>query len=98
VLERVILGNSLSPQPFPPVSGDVQRSTRILLMHHVDVPRRKANRQAVDCRRQITNTMTNKAEEIRRILSEPVVDLWKLRELALTEGGLVNGALSQTAL
>lgn len=35
--------------------------------------------------------MAEKAEEIRRILSEPVVDLWKLRELALTEGGLVNG-------
>ena len=47
---------------------------------------------------QITNTMSNKAEEIRRILSEPVVDLWKLRELALTEGGLVNSALSQTVL
>ena len=37
--------------------------------------------------------MTAKAEEIRRVLSEPVVDLWKLRELALTEGGLVNGKL-----
>ena len=35
--------------------------------------------------------MNNKAEEIRRVLSEPVVDLWKLRELALSEGGLVNG-------
>ncbi len=35
--------------------------------------------------------MSAKAEEIRRILSEPVVDLWKLREMALTEGGLVNG-------
>ena len=37
------------------------------------------------------STMSAKAEEIRRVLSEPVVDLWKLRELALTEGGLVNG-------
>jgi len=46
---------------------------------------------------QITNTMTNKAEEIRRILSEPVVDLWKLRELALTEGGLVNDSLRKLA-
>lgn len=41
--------------------------------------------------------MTNKAEEIRRILSEPVVDLWKLRELALTEGGLVNDSLRKLA-
>jgi hypothetical protein len=32
-----------------------------------------------------------KAEEIGRILSEPEVDLWKLREFALSEGGLVNG-------
>lgn len=35
--------------------------------------------------------MSTKAEEIRRLLSDPVVDLWKLREMALTEGGLVNG-------
>lgn len=35
--------------------------------------------------------LADKAEEIRRILSEPTVDLWRLRELASTEGGLVNG-------
>ena len=33
-----------------------------------------------------------KAELIQQVLSEPKVDLWKLRELALSEGGLVNGA------
>jgi hypothetical protein len=33
----------------------------------------------------------SKAEQINLVLSEPDVDLWKLRELALTEGGLVNG-------
>ena len=32
-----------------------------------------------------------KAEEINLLLLEPEVDLWKLRELALTDGGLVNG-------
>lgn len=32
-----------------------------------------------------------KAEEIQKVLSQPVVDLWRLRELALEEGGLVNG-------
>lgn len=32
-----------------------------------------------------------KAEEIIQVLSEPQVDLWKLRELALSDGGLVNG-------
>jgi hypothetical protein len=37
--------------------------------------------------------MSAKAEEIGRVLSEPMVDLWKLRELALTEGGLVNGKI-----
>jgi len=35
--------------------------------------------------------MRRKAEEINLVLLEPDVDLWKLRELALTEGGLVNG-------
>lgn len=34
--------------------------------------------------------LSKKAEEISLILAEPDVDLWKLRELALTEGGLVN--------
>jgi len=35
--------------------------------------------------------MREKAEEINLVLLEPDVDLWRLRELALTEGGLVNG-------
>ena len=34
--------------------------------------------------------LSKKAEEISLILAEHDVDLWKLRELALTEGGLVN--------
>lgn len=34
----------------------------------------------------------SKAETIVQVLSEPHVDLWKLRELALSDGGLVNGA------
>jgi hypothetical protein len=38
-------------------------------------------------------TLQEKAEEINLVLLQPNVDLWKLRELALTEGGLVNGAL-----
>jgi hypothetical protein len=37
--------------------------------------------------------MSAKADEIGRVLSEPMVDLWKLRQLALTEGGLVNGKI-----
>jgi hypothetical protein len=36
-----------------------------------------------------------KAEQINLVLSEPDVDLWKLRELALSEGGLVNGMCSR---
>jgi hypothetical protein len=35
--------------------------------------------------------LTEKAQEIERVLSGPEIDLWKLRELALSEGGLVNG-------
>lgn len=35
--------------------------------------------------------MQSKEEEINRILASPVVDLWKLRELALSKDGLVNG-------
>jgi hypothetical protein len=37
-------------------------------------------------------TLKEKAEQINLVLLQPNVDLWKLRELALTEGGLVNGA------
>jgi hypothetical protein len=36
--------------------------------------------------------LASKAEEINLVLSEPDVDLWRLRELAISEGGLVNGA------
>ena len=36
--------------------------------------------------------LQQKAHEINLVLLEPTVDLWKLRRLALTEGGLVNGA------
>lgn len=37
-------------------------------------------------------TMDRKAREIRKILEDPQgVDLWRLRELALTEGGLLDG-------
>lgn len=35
--------------------------------------------------------LREKAEEINLVLLEPDVDLWKLRELALSDGGLVNG-------
>jgi hypothetical protein len=38
--------------------------------------------------------MREKAEEINLVLLAPDVDLWKLRELALSEGGLVNGKMS----
>jgi hypothetical protein len=38
-------------------------------------------------------TLQEKAEQINLVLLQPNVDLWKLREMALTEGGLVNGAL-----
>jgi|AntRauTorckE5430_2_1112549.scaffolds.fasta_scaffold01116_6 hypothetical protein len=32
-----------------------------------------------------------KLNEINDILSQPEIDLWALRELCLTEGGLING-------
>jgi hypothetical protein len=35
--------------------------------------------------------LQEKADEINLELLQPDVDLWKLRELALSEGGLVNG-------
>jgi hypothetical protein len=38
--------------------------------------------------------MREKAEEINLVLLAPDVDLWKLRELALSDGGLVNGKIS----
>ena len=42
----------------------------------------------------VTSTMMKgktKEEEILRVLGAPVVDLWELRRLALTQGGLLNG-------
>jgi hypothetical protein len=39
----------------------------------------------------------DKIVELQRVLAEPVVDLWRLRELALSEGGLVNGASVENA-
>jgi hypothetical protein len=37
--------------------------------------------------------LVEKAVEINLILNEPEIDLWRLRELAISEGGLVNGKL-----
>jgi len=37
------------------------------------------------------NRRKEKLEEIKKVLSAPEVDLWKLREFALTEDGLLNG-------
>jgi hypothetical protein len=39
----------------------------------------------------------DKIVELQRVLAEPVVDLWRLRELALSEGGLVNDTIRQRA-
>ena len=41
--------------------------------------------------------MREKAEEINLVLLEPDVNLWKLRELALSEGGLVNDTIRRRA-
>eukprot|EP00934_Nitzschia_sp_Nitz4_P001422 Nitzschia sp. Nitz4//scaffold186_size43309//9188//11810//NITZ4_007316-RA/size43309-augustus-gene-0.16-mRNA-1//-1//CDS//3329539755//1422//frame0 len=41
--------------------------------------------------------LQKKAEEINLVLLQPTVDLWKLREFALTEGGLVNDTLRRRA-
>lgn len=36
----------------------------------------------------------DKARQIRAVLNQqPVIDLWQLRALALSDGGLVNGTL-----
>ena len=34
--------------------------------------------------------MDAKKQEIAELLQQPEIDLWRLRELALTEGGLVD--------
>ena len=39
------------------------------------------------------NEYAAKIAKILQVLDEPNVDLWKLRGLALSEGGLVNGTL-----
>jgi hypothetical protein len=35
--------------------------------------------------------LVSKAEEIHRVLNASTVDVWKLREFALSDGGLVDG-------
>lgn len=40
--------------------------------------------------------LIEKAVEINLVLNEPEIDLWRLREFALTDGGLVNGTYRQT--
>ncbi|KAL7565276.1 hypothetical protein ACA910_014568 [Epithemia clementina (nom. ined.)] len=42
-------------------------------------------------------TSYDKADRIEQVLAAPEVNLWKLRELALSEGGLVNDALRRRA-
>ena len=37
---------------------------------------------------------TQKAKEIEAVLRDENVDLWKLRGLAISEGGLVNGSFT----
>ena len=39
--------------------------------------------------------LEEKAKAIRTVLGEPEVDLWKLRSLAISEGGLVNGEFTR---
>ena len=41
--------------------------------------------------------LERKAEEIETVLAADEVDLWRLRELALTEGGLVNDSIRKRA-
>lgn len=41
----------------------------------------------------VNEAFADKAKEIALVLSQPDVDLWRLRELAQSEGGLVNGTL-----
>jgi hypothetical protein len=54
--------------------------------HYKDLDSGIANHPNQYCYR-----LVEKALEIDLILNEPEIDLWLLRELALTEGGLVNG-------
>jgi hypothetical protein len=39
----------------------------------------------------INSAASKKLNKINAILSQPEIDLWALRELCLTEGGLING-------
>ena len=39
----------------------------------------------------INSATSQKLNKINAILSQPEIDLWALRELCLTEGGLING-------
>ena len=45
----------------------------------------------------LSTALDEKACQIEAILAKPTVDLWELRELALTEGGLVHDSIRQRA-
>ena len=47
---------------------------------------------------QTLQGLKEKADEINLLLLQPTVDLWRLRELALSEGGLVNGTFFRSLL
>lgn len=44
-----------------------------------------------DGHKRASRLLQEKAKEIQALLDQPEVDLWKLRGLAITEGGLLNG-------
>jgi hypothetical protein len=43
------------------------------------------------CMEESMTLQEEKVDRIRQCLAQDSVDLWRLRELALTRGGLVNG-------
>lgn len=60
--------------------------------------RKKKMRHVKDEKNQGQNATTNgpfqeKANSILKLLQQPEIDLWKLREECFTNGGLVNGTL-----
>ena len=88
-------------EPCP--EAGIKEGTSKLLCTGKNMPRRSgennelsvasSSASAAGAASQITS-LEDKAREINLVLSQPTVDLWKLRELCLTEGGLVHGKLS----
>lgn len=93
----LLISTSASEEATTPRAG--RKELQANLFHNNNkkknrIPRKRNNAQA----QQHSNPfLQQKSEEIELLLSQPEIDLWKLREYALSPGGLVNDTIRKRA-